>query len=133
MNFGLALRNLSIEVKSYTRNNSYSPILLNLSTAKKLAYLPLSVSIDSDFNTQKKLENIRLAGVITLSNSVNLILGTSINRIDQTSNNINFFKDLFADTGIGFSISTKQYVIDLGTYFYGTGGTIVSMGVGLKI
>ena len=133
MNFGLALRNLSIEVKSYSRNNSHPPILLNFSTAKKLAYLPLSVSIDSDFNTQRKLENIRIAGVITLSNSVNLILGTSNNRIDQTSNNINFFKDLFADTGIGFSISTKQYVIDLGTYFYGTGGTIVSMGVGLKI
>ena len=133
MNFGLALRNLAIEVKSYSRNNSYPPILFNFSTAKKLAYLPLSVSIDSDFNTQRKLENIRLAGIITLSNSVNLILGTSNNRIDQTSNNINFFKDLFADTGIGFSISTKQYVIDLGTYFYGTGGTIVSMGVGLKI
>ena len=133
MNLGLALRNLAIEVKSYSRNNSYTPILLNFSTSKKLAYLPLSVSIDSDFNSQRKLKNIRLAGIITLSNSVNLILGTSNNRIDQTSNNINFFKDLFADTGIGFSISTKQYVIDLGTYFYGTGGAIFSMGVGFKI
>ena len=133
MNLGLALRNLAIEVKSYSRNNSYTPILLNFSTSKKLAYLPLSVSIDSDFNSQRKLKNIRLAGIITLSNSVNLILGTSNNRMDQTSNNTNFFKDLFSDTGIGFSISTKQYVIDLGTYFYGTGGTIVSMGVGLKI
>ena len=132
MNFGLALRNLSIEVKSYSRNNSHPPILLNFSTAKKLAYLPLSVSIDSDFNTQRKLENIRIAGVITLTDNINCTLGTSTNRINQSSN-INFFKDLFADTGFGFSISTKQYVIDLGTYLYGMGGTVFSMGIGLKI
>ena len=132
MNVGIALRNFAIEIKPYSDNKNSIPILLNLSTTKKLAYLPLSISIDTDFDTDNKLKNMRLAGVITLTNNINCTLGTSTNRINQSSN-INFFKDLFADTGFGFSISTKQYVIDLGTYLYGMGGTVFSMGIGLKI
>ncbi len=132
MNIGIALRNFTFEMKSYSTNKPYSPILINISSSKKLAYLPLILIIDSDFDIQSKLNNIRLSGIITLTKDVNFKLGTSINRLDQ-SEKIDFFKDIFADTGLGVSISTKQYVIDLGTYFYGMGGTVFAMGIGLKL
>ena len=132
MNVGVALRNLIMEMKSYSNDKSYNPILINVSSSKELAYLPLILIIDSDFDIQSKLNNIRLSGIITLTKDVNFKLGTSINRVDQ-SEKIDFFKDLFADTGLGFSISTKQYVVDIGTYFYGMGGTVFSMGIGLKL
>ena len=129
MNVGVALRNLTMEMKSYSSDN---PILINVSSSKELAYLPLILIIDSDFDIQSKLNNIRLSGIITLTKNANFKLGTSINKVDQ-SEKIDFFKDLFADTGLGFSISTKQYVVDLGTYFYGMGGTVFAMGIGLKL
>jgi len=132
MNIGIALRNFTFEMKSYSSNKLYNPILINVSSSKELAYLPLILIIDSDFDIQSKLNNIRLSGIVTLTKDVNFKLGTSINRVDQ-SENIDFFKDLFADTGLGFSISTKQYVVDLGTYFYGMGGTVFAMGIGLKL
>jgi len=132
MNIGIALRNFTFEMKSYSSNKLYNPILINVSSSKELAYLPLILIIDSDFDIQSKLNIIRLSGIVTLTKDVNFKLGTSINRVDQ-SENIDFFKDLFADTGLGFSISTKQYVVDLGTYFYGMGGTVFAMGIGLKL
>ena len=79
-----------------------------------------------------KLQNIRLAGILTLTNSLIFKFGTSLNRKDQ-SVNLGFFRDFFADTGLGFSLSTQQYVIDVGTYFYGIGGAVFSMGIGLKL
>ena len=132
MNIGIALRNLTIKMKSYSSDRSSSPILINVSSSKKLAYLPLIILIDSDFDIQTKLNNVRLSGIITLTKDINFKLGTSINRADQ-SENIGFLKDFFADTGLGFSIATKQYIVDLGTYFYGMGGTVLSMGIGLKL
>ena len=132
MNVGIALRNLALEMKSYSSNKYYNPILINVSTSKNLAYLPLIMIIDSDFDTKSKLKNIRLSGIVTLTKDINFKLGTSINRLNQSAN-IDFFRDLFADTGFGFSISTKQYIVDLGTYFYGMGGIIFAMGIGLKI
>jgi hypothetical protein len=119
-------------MKSYSSNKYYNPILINVSTSKNLAYLPLIMIIDSDFDTKSKLKNIRLSGIVTLTKDINFKLGTSINRLNQSAN-IDFFRDLFADTGFGFSISTKQYIVDLGTYFYGMGGIIFAMGIGLKI
>jgi hypothetical protein len=132
MNIGIALRNFTFEMKSYSSNKYYNPILINISSSKKLAYLPLIMIIDSDFDIQSKLNNIRLSGIITLTKDINFKLGTSINRVDQ-SEKIDFFKDIFADTGLGVSISTKQYIVDLGTYFYGMGGTVFAMGIGLKL
>jgi len=132
MNIGIALRNFTFEMKSYSSDKLYNPILINVSSSKELAYLPLILTIDSDFDIQSKLNNIRLSGIVTLTKDINFKLGTSINRVDQ-SEKIGFFKDIFADTGLGVSISTKQYIVDLGTYFYGMGGTVFAMGIGLKL
>lgn len=132
MNIGIAVRNISIEIKSFSPNKNDIPFLINFSTSKKLAYLPLSISINSDFDIQNKLKNFRIAGDVRVSDNINCRIGTSINRLDQTTN-LNFFKGLFTDTGLGFTISTKQYVVDLGTYYYGMGGVIFAMGLGLKI
>ena len=131
-NLGIALRNMIVDIKSYSYNNYYNPILINISASKQLAYLPLTTSIDLDLNTKSKLQNIRLAGIFTLTNSLIFKFGTSLNRKDQ-SVNLGFFRDFFADTGLGFSLSTQQYVIDVGTYFYGIGGAVFSMGIGLKL
>ena len=131
-NLGIALRNMIVDIKSYSYNNYYNPILINISASKQLAYLPLITSIDLDLNTKSKLQNIRLAGIFTLTNSLIFKFGTSLNRKDK-SVNLGFFRDFFADTVLCFSLSTQQYVIDVGTYFYGIGGAVFSMGIGLKL
>ena len=74
MNVGIALRNLTMEMKSYSSNKSYNPILINVSFSKELAYLPLILIMDSDFDIQSKLNNIRLSGIITLTKDVNFKL-----------------------------------------------------------
>ena len=76
MNVGIALKNLALEMKSYSSNKYYNPILINVSTSKNLAYLPLIMIIDSDFDTKSKLKNIRLSGIVTLTKDINFKLGT---------------------------------------------------------
>jgi len=34
---------------------------------------------------------------------------------------------------LGITITNHQYIIDIGTYIYGTGGSVIAIGLGLRL
>ncbi|RTZ96056.1 MAG: hypothetical protein DSY36_01375, partial [Candidatus Neomarinimicrobiota bacterium] len=121
MHAGLAIRNLAVSIKNYSSAEINFPAMLNFSLAKGLAYLPLKMVLDFDYGLYNRLMTFHLGGVFVLPYNTQLRFGTSSLRIDQRSQ-INLIRDFFTDTGLGITITTHQYIIDIGTYIYGTGG-----------
>jgi hypothetical protein len=132
MHAGLAIRNLAVSIKDYSSAKMHFPAILNISLAKGLAYLPLKMALDIDYGLYNRLITLRLGGVFVLPYNTQIRFGTSSQRIDQLSQ-INLIRDFFTDTGLGITITTYQYIIDIGTYFYGTGGSVIAIGLGLKL
>ncbi len=132
MQAGLAIRNLAVSIKDYSSAEMNFPAMLNLSLAKGLAYLPLKMVLDFDYGLYNRLMTFHLGGVFVLPYNTQLRFGTSSLRIDQRSQ-INLIRDFFTDTGLGITITTHQYIIDIGTYIYGTGGSVIAIGLGLKL
>ena len=128
----MAIRNLAIPIKDYSSAEINFPAILNLSLAKRLAYLPLKMALDIDCGLYNQLMTFHLGGVFELPYNTQIRLGTSSQRIDQLSQ-INLIRDIFTDTGLGITITTHQYIIDIGTYIYGTGGSVIAFGLGLKL
>jgi len=132
MHAGLAIRNLAVSIKNYSSAEIHFPAMLNFSLAKGLAYLPLKMALDIDYGLYNRLMNFHLGGVFVLPYNTQIRFGTSSLRIDQRSQ-INLIRDFFTDTGLGITITTHQYIIDIGTYIYGTGGSVIAVGLGLKL
>jgi hypothetical protein len=132
MHAGLAIRNLAVSIKNYSSAEINFPAMLNFSLAKGLAYLPLKMVLDFDYGLYNRLMTFHLGGVFVLPYNTQLRFGTSSLRIDQRSQ-INLIRDFFTDTGLGITITTHQYIIDIGTYIYGTGGSVIAIGLGLKL
>ena len=132
MHTGLAIRNLAVSIKDYSSAEIHFPVILNLSLAKGLAYLPLKMALDIDYGLYNRLMTFHLGGVFVLPYNMEIRLGTSSRRIDQLSQ-INLIRDFFTDTGLGISITNHQYSIDIGTYIYGTGGSVIAIGLGLRL
>ena len=132
MHAGLAIRNLAVSIKNYSSAEIHFPAMLNFSLAKGLAYLPLKMVLDFDYGLYNRLMTFHLGGVFVLPYNTQLRFGTSSLRIDQRSQ-INLIRDFFTDTGLGITITTHQYIIDIGTYIYGTGGSVIAIGLGLKL
>ena len=132
MHAGLAIRNLAVSIKNYSSAEIHFPAMLNFSLAKGLAYLPLKMVLDFDYGLYNRLMTFHLGGVFVLPYNTQLRFGTSSLRIDQRSQ-INLIREFFTDTGLGITITTHQYIIDIGTYIYGTGGSVIAIGLGLKL
>ena len=132
MHAGLAIRNLAVSIKNYSSAEIHFPAMLNFSLAKGLAYLPLKMVLDFDYGLYNRSMTFHLGGVFVLPYNMQLRFGTSSLRIDQRSQ-INLIRDFFTDTGLGITITTHQYIIDIGTYIYGTGGSVIAVGLGLKL
>jgi len=132
MHAGLAIRNLAISIKDYSSAEMHFPTILNLSLAKRLAYLPLKMALDIDYGLYNQLMTFHLGGLFVLPFNTQIRFGTSSQRIDQLSQ-INLIRDFLTDTGLGITITTHQYIIDIGTYIYGTGGSAIAIGLGLKL
>ena len=132
MHAGLAIRNLAVSIKNYSSAEIHFPAMLNFSLAKGLAYLPLKMVLDFDYGLYNRLMTFHLGGVFVLPYNTQLRFGSSSLRIDQRSQ-INLIRDFFTDTGLGITITTHQYIIDIGTYIYGTGGSVIAIGLGLKL
>ena len=129
---GAAIRNLVISIKDYSSAEINFPATLNLSLAKRLAYLPFKIALDIDRSLHNQLMTFHLGGVFELPYNTQIRIGTSSQRINQLSR-VNLIRDIFTDTGLGITINTNQYIIDIGTYIYGMGGSVIAIGLGLKL
>jgi hypothetical protein len=90
------------------------------------------MAIDIDYGLYNRLMTFHFGGVFVLPYNMELRVGTSSRRIDQLSQ-INLIRDFFTDTGLGINITSHQYIIDIGTYIYGTGGSVIAIGLGLRL
>ena len=84
------------------------------------------------YGLYNRLMTFHLGGVFGLPYNTQLRFGTSSRRIDQLSQ-INLIRKFFTDTGLGITINNNQYIIDIGTYIYGTGGSVIAFGLGLRL
>ena len=132
MHTGLEIRYKAVSIKDYSSAEINFPAILNLSLAKGLAYLPLKIALDIDYGLNNRLMTFHLGGVFVLPYNMEIRFGTSSRRIDQLSQ-INLISDFFTDTGLGITITNQQYIIDIGTYIYGTGGSVIAIGLGLRL
>ena len=94
--------------------------------------VPSDVNLDIDFGLYNQLKTFHLGGVFELPYNTQIRFGTSSQRIEQLSQ-INLIRDILTDTGLGITITTHQYIIDIGTYIYGMGGSVIAFGLGLKL
>ena len=90
------------------------------------------MALDIDFGLYNQLMTFHLGGVFELPYNTQIRFGSSSQRIEQLSQ-INLIRDIFTDTGLGITITTHQYIIDIGTYIYGTGGSVIAIGLGLRL
>ena len=97
--------------------------------------LPNEEIVESTLSKNSKLRKNfghYLGGVFVLPYNMQLRFGTSSRRIDQLSQ-INLIRKFFTYTGLGITITNHQYIIDIGTYIYGTGGSVIAIGLGLRL
>ena len=98
---------------------------------KKLKYLPLTISIDYLFINNLKKQDIFLSGVFDITKSIQLSLGTSTRKFEQNTNN-NVLDTIFGSSGIGFKYKDSSIALGYGIYFYGTGGYINGIDLGVN-
>jgi len=128
---GMSVINAGSVIKKYSDNEESLPSALVFTLSKSLAYLPLSLSVDMYNRFGDETTEIRLGGVFLLPYQIQLKLGTSTNRLKQSTHN-NLAKDFFADTGFGLSWDYDIYHFETGMYSYGPGGFISGLAVGIK-
>lgn len=127
---GVSLINSGSVIKNYSENEEELPTAIVISISKKLAYLPLTFSLDAYNRFSTKMPEMRLGGVFALPYGLQLKLGTSTNRLQQSTGQ-SLSGDFFADTGFGVGWIYENYNFDTGVYSYGSGGWISGLAVGI--
>lgn len=127
---GVSLINSGSVIKNYSENEEELPTAIVISISKKLAYLPLTFSLDAYNRFSTKMPEMRLGGVFALPYGLQLKLGTSTNRLQQSTGQ-SLSGDFFADTGLGVGWIYENYNFETGVYSYGSGGWISGLAVGI--
>ena len=124
---GLSFQNMGAVLDGYTSVEEALPETYVLGIAKKLAHLPMVLCSDIGVLKHSQEYWVRLAGIITLTQNLQLRWGTSTQKIDQ-STQIDLINDYLGSTGFGVSIKLESVDIDFGSYMFGSGGWIYGLG-----
>lgn len=126
MRVGIAIRNVGTTVDSYTNYTEPIPTNVNLGVTKKLAYLPLELSLDGIWWSQNGHAELRLGGEFTLPYDLKLRWGTGSERtVLQTQQ---LWRDIAAGTSLGVGFQTENLSVDLGILYRGVAGTALGVG-----
>ncbi|MEE9167045.1 MAG: hypothetical protein V3U24_06260 [Candidatus Neomarinimicrobiota bacterium] len=126
MRVGISVRNLGVTLNSYTEYGEPVPSSLHVGLTKKLAYLPLELSVDAGWWDKGHRNIVRLGGEFTFPYNLRLRWGTSSNRFDLESNRL--WQDMAAGTSLGVGFLTPNLSVDLGIEYRGVGGTVLGVG-----
>ena len=128
--FGFSIHHIGLNNNSYNKN-LISPKLV-FSILKILEHLPLNIFVDLIFNSNNKNDiEIFIGGKFNLVDNFKLNIGTSTRKFDQKVNN-QIFNSVFGASGIGLVYEDNQYLINVGSYMYGTGFLIHGVQLDLK-
>ena len=128
MKLGFSLRNIGLTLDAYTSHSEPIPTNMNVGVMKKLAYLPLDLSIDGAWWGGSNSGVMRMGGEFTLPYDLRLRLGTTSYRFDQKTNQV--WRDIATGTSIGLGYQTDKLSVDLGIQYGGVSGS--AMGVGFS-
>ena len=128
---GLSLGNYGFIFKRYTRTNEQLPTRLVGSFVKKLAHLPLQLSIDIGYELTS-LSWFRFGGIFQLPYRFQLRAGMSSDKYFQKTGN-SISSDYLGSSGVGLSYAYGRYSFDISGYFFGTGGWISGIGTSIKL
>ena len=127
---GFSIQNLGKIIDRYTRAREQLPTTVVTSVSKSLQHLPLELFIDGGYRLTTGTSWLRLGGIFQLPYKFQLKWGTNTDKFSQQTRT-NITNDFLGSSGIGLSYRSKEYHFDLGSYFYGTGGWISSIGFGV--
>ncbi|NOZ03895.1 MAG: hypothetical protein GXO92_04710 [FCB group bacterium] len=127
---GISLQNLGKVIDRYTRVRERLPTTVVTSVSKRLEHLPLELFVDGGYRLTTETFWLRLGGIFRLPYNFQLKWGTNTDKFSQQTRT-NIGKDFIGSSGVGLSYRFEEYHFDLGSYFYGTGGWISSIGFGV--
>jgi hypothetical protein len=128
---GLSVQNAGRVLRRYTRYREPLPTTVTVAVAKRLAHLPLEISLDGGYRLEDEHTWFRLGGVFQLPYHLQLRWGTGTDKFDQRTQT-NLARDFLGSSGIGISYTAAEYHLDLGIYLYGTGGWASGLGFGVR-
>lgn len=125
---GVSIQNIGSVLKTYDETTEPLPTTLIVGIGKDLAHLPLRLTIDAGHRLADGSQWLRLGGLFTLSPALAIMIGSSTDKFPQQTQTA-VWSDFLAATGAGLRFGTRNLKVDAGTYFYGPGGWISSVGV----
>lgn len=126
---GLSLTNLGRVLSDYTTYRERLPVALLASLSRRLAHLPLDLGVDLVYYRLQRQAALHLGGVFQLPWNLQLKWGTSSQRLGLPPARRSI---IMAATGLGLSYAAAPYHFEMGAYFYGLGGWIGGLGLGVE-
>ncbi len=122
---GLSVRNLGVALQNYGSYPEAIPTSVNVGVTKRLAHLPLELSVDGVWWEQGGVA--RIGGEFILKQGILLRWGSSTNRFDQQTEHL--WRDILTGSSIGLGYVAQELMVDIGLRYSGIGGAIVGVGV----
>ena len=118
---GLSIDDISININPINNFTKKSPLRYNIGVCKKLAYLPLKISIDYLSINNKKNKDYFISCIFSLPKNLSFIWGTSTRKLSQNIKE-SVIKTILGSSGVGINYKDNGIIIGYGLYFYGSGG-----------
>ncbi|MEE2876253.1 MAG: hypothetical protein VX822_00510 [Candidatus Neomarinimicrobiota bacterium] len=123
---GVSVRNLGTTAESYTSHTEEIPTSVAIGLTRRMAYLPLSLSLDGVWWKERSL--FRIGGEFSLSKGFFLQFGSSSLRGDLQTGEL--WRDIASGVSFGFGYEMPRMAIGFAVGNSGVGGA--SLGVGFS-
>ena len=124
---GFSIQNFGVSLDSYTKYAESIPLSVNMGFSKKLAHLPLELSIDGIWWRREDRGVVKIGGEFTLPFNFLLRWGTSTYRLNQTTGSLS--RDIITGTSFGLGYTTGSLTMEVGMHYAGVGGAAIGAGL----
>jgi len=124
---GVSIRNFGYTLNNYTDYHETIPTSLALGLSKKLAHLPMEISLDGLWWRKEDRAVIRLGGEFFLPSNFKVRWGTSSYRFDLGTDEL--WQSYIAGSSIGLGYVIKNLTVDMGIHYQGAGSAVIGIGV----
>ena len=121
MDIGFSINDILLIENLFNNFDANSPLKYNFGVCKKLAYLPLELSIDYLIINNSNIKDYFISGIFSISKNLTLNWGTSTKKYSQNTNQ-SVINTILGSSGVGINYKNKEIAVSYGLYFYGTGG-----------
>ncbi len=126
LSIGLSYRNFGILIDSYSGGDEHVPSMLIAGISKKLAHLPMILSIDA-YQAYRDEYIANIGGEFIIGEHLFLRWGNSTRRFQIRGQES--FKNFFSSASAGFGINFRSFVFDLAVIGLSDAGHISSISI----